>query len=84
MFDREDWLITPPLSNLLTHLSRMSEPHWRKRRREAMKRKQTPNFYAKQAVKPPSSWEFTSFWGHKGLQRRFGKVNGEKPKGLDG
>ena len=76
--------LTPPLSNLLTHPSRMSEPHWRKRRREAMKRKQTPNFYAKQAVKPPSSWEFTSFWGHKGLQRRFGKVNGEKPKGLGG
>ena len=62
----------------------MSEPHWKKRRREAMKRKHDPSFYAKQAVKPPSSWEFTSFWGHKGLQRRFGKVNGEKPKGLDG
>jgi|GEM_PF-5819922 len=23
--------------------------------------------------------EGTSFWGHKGLQQRFGKVNGEKP-----
>tara|TARA_B100000674_G_scaffold426374_1_gene380499 strand:- start:3565 stop:3732 length:168 start_codon:yes stop_codon:yes gene_type:complete len=49
-----------------------------------MEREQTPNFYAKQAVKPPSSWEFTSFWGHKGLQRRFGKVDGEKPRGLAG
>jgi hypothetical protein len=49
-----------------------------------MKRKQYPNFNAKQAVKPPSLWEFTSFWGLKGLQRRFGKVNGEMPKGLDG
>ena len=28
----------------------MSEPHWRKRRREAMERKQTPNFYAGSAV----------------------------------
>ena len=27
--------------------------------------------------------EVTSFWGHKGLQRRFGKVDGEPPKGLD-
>ena len=59
----------------------MKEPHWKKRRREAIERKQNPNFYAKQAVKPPSLWEFTSFWGHKGLQRRFGKVDGEKPKG---
>ena len=61
----------------------MSEPPWKKRRRGAMKQ-QTPTFYGKQAVKPPTSWELTSFWGHKGLQRRFGKVNGEKPKGLDG
>ena len=25
--------------------------------------------------------EGTSFWGHKGLQRRFGKVNGRSQKG---
>ena len=61
----------------------MKEPHWKKRRHEAIERKETPSFYTKQAVKPPSSWEFTSFGGHKGLQRRFGKVNGEPPKGLD-
>ena len=40
--------------------------------------------HGKQAVKPPSTWEFMNFWGHKGLQQRFGKVDGERPKGLDG
>ena len=63
----------------------MSEPHWRKRRREAMERKRNPGFYSKTAGKGFDDMdEGTSFWGHKGLQRRFGKVNGEKPKGLDG
>ena len=64
---------------------RMKEPHWKKRRREAMERKQNPGFYSKTAGKGFDDMdEGTSFWGHKGLQCRFGKVNGEKPKGLDG
>ena len=29
----------------------MSEPHWRKRRREAMERKRNPSFYSKTASK---------------------------------
>ena len=61
----------------------MKEPHWKKRRREAIKRKQNPTFYGTQAVKGFDDMaEGTSFWGHKGLQRRFGKVDGEQPKGL--
>ena len=28
--------------------------------------------------------EETSFWGHKDLKRRFGKVDGQRPKGLNG
>ena len=71
------------MPNLLAHPLSMSEPHWRKRRRQAINKK-SPTFYGKQAVKPPSTWEFTGFWGHKGLQRRFGKVDGERPRGLDG
>ena len=71
----------PPPCNALA----MSEPHWKKRRREAMERKRNPGFYSKTAGKGFDDMdEGTSFWGHKGLQRRFGKVNGEKPKGLDG
>ena len=50
-----------------------------------MERKQNPGFYSRTAGKGFDDMdEGTSFWGHKGLQRRFGKVNGEKPKGLDG
>ena len=65
--------------------SPMKEPHWRKRRREAMERKRNLGFYSRTAGKGFDDMdEGTSFWGHKGLQRRFGKVNGEKPKGLDG
>ena len=72
--------VSPPYDTLA-----MSEPHWRKRRREAMERKRNPGFYSKTAGKGFDDMdEGTSFWGHKGLQRRFGKVNGEKPKGLDG
>jgi len=57
----------------------MNEPHWRKRRREAMERKRTPGFYGKTAGKGFDYMaEGTSFWGHKGLQRRYGKVGGEK------
>ena len=56
----------------------MSEPHWKKRRREAMELKQSPSFYATKAVKGFDDMaEGTSFWGHKGLQRRFGKMDGE-------
>ena len=56
-----------------------------KRRREAMERKRGGGFYSKTAGKGFDDMdEGTSFWGHKGLQRRFGKVNGEKPGGLDG
>ena len=66
------------------HAQFVSEPHWRKRRREAMERKRNLGFYSKTAGKGFDDMdEGTSFWGHKGLQRRFGKVNGEKPKGLD-
>jgi len=65
--------------------SPMKEPHWKKRRREAIERKRNPGFYSKTAGKGFDDMaEGTSFWGHKGLQRRFGKVDGEKPKGLDG
>ena len=50
-----------------------------------MERKRSGGFYSKTAGKGFDDMdEGTSFWGHKGLQRRFGKVNGEKPKGLDG
>ena len=57
----------------------MKEPHWRKRRREAMERKRTPGFYGKTAGKGFDDMaEGTSFWGHKGLQRRYGKVGGER------
>ena len=57
----------------------MSEPHWKKRRREAMKRKHDLSFYGKLAVKGFDDMsEGTSFWGHKGLQRRFGMVNGKR------
>ena len=73
--------IVPPPCDALA----MSEPHWKKRRREAMERKRNPGFYSKTAGKGFDDMdEGTSFWGHKGLQRRFGKMNGEKPKGLDG
>ena len=61
----------------------MKEPHWKKRRREAIERKRNPGFYSKTAGKGFDDMaEGTSFWGHKGLQRRYGKVNGEKPRGL--
>ena len=67
------------------HAQFVSEPHWKKRRREAMERKRSGGFYSKTAGKGFDDMdEGTSFWGHKGLQQRFGKVNGEKPKGLDG
>ena len=57
----------------------MNEPHWRKRRREAMERKRKPGFYGKTAGKGFDDMaEGTSFWGHKGLQRRYGKVGGER------
>ncbi len=73
------------MSNLLAYFLSVSEPHWRKRRRQAINRKQSPSFYGKQAIKGFDDMaEGTSFWGHKGLQRRFGKVDGERPKGLDG
>ena len=59
----------------------MNEPHWKKRRRLAMEQKKTPSFYGKQAVKGFDDMdEGSSFWRHRGLQRRFGKVNGEPPK----
>lgn len=46
-----------------------------------MERKRNPSFYSKTAGKGFDDMaEGTSFWGHKGLQRRFGKVDGEKPK----
>ena len=55
----------------------MSEPHWKKRQREAMERKRSGGFYSKTAGKGFDDMdEGTSFWGHKGLQRRFGKVDG--------
>ena len=44
-----------------------------------MELKQSPNFYATKAVKGFDDMaEGTSFWGHKGLQRRFGKMDGER------
>ena len=50
-----------------------------------MERKRNPGFYLKTAGKGFDDMaEGTSFWGHKGLQRRFGKVDGEKPRGLAG
>ena len=50
-----------------------------------MERKRGGGFYSKTAGKGFDDMdEGTSFWGHKGLQRRFGKVDGEKPKELDG
>ena len=62
----------------------MRKPHWKKRRREAMYRKRNVGYYAKTAAKGFDDMaEGTSFWGHRGLQRRFGKVDGEGPKGLD-
>ena len=57
----------------------MKEPHWRKRRREAMERKRKLGFYGKTAGKGFDDMaEGTSFWCHKGLQRRHGKVGGER------
>lgn len=59
----------------------MSEPHWKKRRRLAMEQKQNPSFYGKQAVKRfDDIAEGSSFWGHRGLQRRFGRVDGKRIK----
>ena len=81
----EGYADTPADVSSLCDALAMSEPHWRKRRREAMERKHNPGFYSRTAGKGFDDMdEGTSFWGHKGLQRRFGKVNGEKPKGLDG
>ena len=49
----------------------------KKRRREALDRKRNPGFYSKTAGKGFDDMdEGTSFWGHKGLQKRFGKVDG--------
>ena len=65
--------------------SPMKEPHWERRRREVIECKRNPSWYGQKAVRGFDDMvEGTSFWGHKGLQRRFGKVNGEKPRGLDG
>ncbi|MDC0218870.1 hypothetical protein OAL58_02635 [Verrucomicrobia bacterium] len=62
----------------------MKEPHWRKRRREAIERKRKPGFYGKTAGKGFDDMaEGTSFWGHKGLQRRYGKVGGVMEKYRD-
>ena len=59
--------------------SRMSEPYWKKRMREAKARKRAGGWYSKQATRRfDDMTEGTSFWGHKGLQRRFGKVDGVK------
>ena len=44
-----------------------------------MERKRNPGFYSKTAGKGFDDMdEGTSFWGHKGLQRRFGKVDGKR------
>jgi len=44
-----------------------------------MERKRTSGFYGKTAGKGFDDMaEGTSFWGHKGLQRLYGKVGGER------
>ena len=59
--------LTPPLSNLLTHPSRMSEPHWRKRRREAMKRNKPPASMLNKLSSHPLRGSLRAFGGTKGF-----------------
>ena len=66
------------MSNLLAYALSMSEPHWRKRMREAKARKRKGGFYSRTAGKGWVEVKEVTFWGNRGLQKRFGKVDGEK------
>ena len=59
----------------------MAEPHWKKRLRKAKARKHKGDFYSRAATKGWDEMAEGTFWGNRGLQKRFGKVDGEKPRG---